>query len=137
MPSIVKYGYTADNLNFTQTGAAEVSPPIACASAWQQDASTPHLYTPPWPGLQTLTDPNPAMTDGCSANSMPRACLSALSTCMQIYDQIYLDALAAKAGYPFIATNYTSPILHNVNLPQLKPTTTCAPHPLAILSTLT
>ncbi|CAL5230081.1 g13538 [Coccomyxa viridis] len=64
VPSIVKYGYSADNLNFTQTGAAE------------------------------------------------------------IYDQIYLDALAAKAGFPFVATNYTSPILHNVNLNQLKPQTT-------------
>ena len=45
----------------------------------------------------------------------------------QIYDQIYLDSLAAKAGYPFVATNYTSPILHSVELPRLKPSTTCAP----------
>ena len=44
--------------------------------------------------------------------------------CAQIYDQIYLDSLAAKAGFPFVATNYTSPILHSVELPRLKPSTT-------------
>lgn len=43
---------------------------------------------------------------------------------VQIYDQIYLDALAAKASFPFVATNYTSPILHNVELANLKPLTT-------------
>ena len=46
---------------------------------------------------------------------------------MQIYDQIYLDALAAKASYPFVATNYTSPILHSVELPRLKSSTMCDP----------
>ena len=50
--------------------------------------------------------------------------MSTLCLVTQIYDQIYLDALAAKSSYPFVATNYTSPILHNVELAQLKPQTT-------------
>ena len=55
-------------------------------------------------------------------------------SCVQIYDQIYLDSLAAKAGYPFVATNYTSPILHSVELPRLKPSTTYASSPLLPIS---
>ena len=53
--------------------------------------------------------------------------------CAQIYDQIYLDSLAAKAGFPFVATNYTSPILHSVELPRLKPSTTYGPTSLTFL----
>ena len=41
-----------------------------------------------------------------------------------MYDQIYLASLAAKSGYPFVATNYTSPILHSVEIKTLKPATT-------------
>lgn len=58
---------------------------------------------------------------------------------LQIYDQIYLDSLAAKASYPFVATNYTSPILHSVELPRLKSSTMCAPtlQPLSTRETAT
>lgn len=53
---------------------------------------------------------------------------SAVVRC-QIYDQIYLNFYSLKEQYPYIATNYTSPVLHSTQLNQLQPATTCAVFP--------
>ena len=62
-------------------------------------------------------------TSPCVSSGLDRE-HEGFGACAQIYDQIYTDFYANKASIPFVATNYTSPILHNVELNQLKPQTT-------------
>ena len=93
--SVVEYGFSADNLNFTATGYAE---------AW-------HAF-PNW-----LAGPATAAIAYC--------CLGLRE---QVYDQIYTNYDPNKAGVGSApnATNYTSGIIHNCQIPNLKGNTQCA-----------
>jgi hypothetical protein len=54
--------------------------------------------------------------------------------CLQVYDQIYnnFDPNKDGVGSAPMATNYTSPILHNAIIPNLKANTQCGLAPTAI-----